>query len=588
LGPSRDTNVEVHQTRVGSHGHDEPRQTHSAQPRGGSGMKSDEFSAATRRRNLEQMRDGEFDIVVIGGGITGAAIARDAVIRGFKIALVEKGDFASGTSSRSSKMVHGGLRYLKHARFKLVWGALRERWTLKKNIPRLVKPTKFLIPVYRDSKTGKFLLSMGLWLYDILALFRTEKLHNWLGPDDVQTREPTLRKDGLVGAGVYYDFITDDARLVLATVKDAWARGAAVANYAQVVGFEKDRGRIVGTIVKDSISGTQFSMHGKVVVNATGPWSDELRTLDDKSASPRLRPAKGAHLFVPRERIGVTEAVVFDSRRDGRNLFAVPRGDLCLVGTTDVDYHGDLDHVAASKEEVNYLLESLNEYFPSCKITKEDIVSTYASVRPLAAELGVSEDDVSRDQLIFESPSGLVSIIGGKLTTHRSMAKALVDDVSHKLAQRFAVAPARGCETERLALDYDEEKLRTLINGLTEESKLDEDVARHLIESYGSSATQVSEIARESPLLRERIVAGEAYLMAEVRFAARHEMAMTLVDVMFRRTQLAYALRDHGRSVAGKVAEMLAGDLGWSKVTVEKELSGFEQACTLIEARGDA
>jgi glycerol-3-phosphate dehydrogenase len=547
-------------------------------------MNSVEFSSRTRKQNLDELRYRKFDLAVVGGGITGAAVARDATVRGLKVALLEKGDFASGTSSRSSKMVHGGLRYLRHAKFGLVFGALRERWTLRRNVPRLVKPSTFLIPVYEGLKTGKLQLSLGLWLYDILALFRTEKKHKWIRPEQIQSREPALRRDGLVGGALYCDFLTDDARLVLAIVKDAWTRGAIVANYTEVVGFEKDRGRIAGITAVDSISGEQFRVYAKVVVNATGPWSDKVRRLDDPSSDAKLRPAKGTHLILPRQRIGNGEAVILDSRRDGRNLFVVPWDDLCLVGTTDTDFEGDLDRVTASGEDAEYLLESLNEYFPGRNITRADIISSYASVRPLAAELGVSEDDVSRDQLIFESSSGLVSIIGGKLTTHRSMAEALVDYVTGKLAREFATLTADACETQRLPLDYDGPEVERAVNDLVRESGVEPDVATHLVEAYGPDATKVLDIAREDPRLLSKIAAEAPYLMAEVRHAAKHEMTMKLVDFMFRRTRLSNRLKDHGRSVARNIANIMAEELGWSTEILEQELTDFEEACALIEA----
>jgi glycerol-3-phosphate dehydrogenase len=284
--------------------------------------------------------------------------------------------------------------------------------------------------------------------------------------------------------------------------------------------------------------------------------------------------------------IGNREAVVLESRRDGRNLFVIPWDDLCLVGTTDTDYDGDLDHVAASGEDVEYLLDSLHEYFPDSKVTKEDIVSCYAAVRPLAAELGVTEDDVSRDQLIFESSSGLLSMIGGKLTTHRSMAEALVNYVSAKLAREFATQTRNACETRRLPLDYREAEVADAVDELMQESSLERDVAAHLVEAYGPDAAKALEIARENVGSSSRIAAGAPYLIAEARYAARYQMAMKLEDFMFRRTQLAIRLKDHGRSVARNIANEIANELGWGPETVEKELIDFERACALIEAPG--
>lgn len=544
-----------------------------------------EFSIRTRKENLDRMCDQTFDLIVIGGGVTGAAIARDAVLRGFTVALLEKGDFASGTSSRSSKLVHGGLRYLKHMKFSLVYGALRERWILKRNAPRLVKPLTFLIPVYKDMKTGKLMLFMGLWLYDILALFRTPKFHGWLSPNEALEREPMLKRDSFLGAGLYADYATDDARLVLTLVKDAWTRGALVANYSEVVQFEKDNDKILGVKAIDLLSGTEFSVKAKIVVNATGPWSDKLRRLDDPSSEPKLRPAKGIHIILPRERLGNREAVVIESRRDGRNMFIIPWSKLSLVGTTDTDYEGDLDRIGASEEDVEYLLEAINQTYPESHITKEDIISIYASVRPLAAELGISEDTVSRDQLIFESSSGLVSIIGGKLTTHRSMAKALVDQVSLRLASEYATPPQHACETDRLALDYDENELEQATSKIIQSQAFDAETVGHLVEAYGPGAGKVLEIAGEKPPLSSKIADEAPYLLAEVAYAARYEMALRLIDFMLRRTQLAYRLRDHGRLIVQNVASIMANELGWSAEALAQELIEFESECELIDPR---
>jgi glycerol-3-phosphate dehydrogenase len=546
-------------------------------------LSSQEFSARTRKENLELMRNQLFDIVVIGGGVTGAAIARDAVLRGFKVALLEKGDFASGTSSRSSKLVHGGLRYLRHMKFGLVFGALRERWILMRNAPRLVKRLTFLIPVYKDTKTSKLMLSMGLWLYDILALFRTPRFHEWLSPERALELEPALKKDRLAGAGLYADCATDDARLVLALIKDAWSRGALVANYTKVVGFEKSGGKIVAVRALDLASGTEFSVEGKITVNSTGPWSDSLRKLDDPSSEPKLRPAKGVHMIVPRERLGNREAVVIESARDGRSMFAIPWGNLSLVGTTDTDYKGDLDHVGASEEDILYLLEALNRTYPESHITNEDIISLYASVRPLAAELGVSEDAVSRDQLIFENSSGLISIIGGKLTTQRTMAKALVDQVSVKLAGQFATPAKSACETDRFALDYRQNELEQAVRDLVQKSGFDAEIAGHLVDAYGPGATKILAIIEEKTSLASRITTEAPYLLAEVVYAVRHEMAMKLIDFMLRRTQLAYRLKDHGVSIVQNVAALMAKELAWSAETLAEELIEFENACELLD-----
>jgi len=266
-------------------------------------------------------------------------------------------------------------------------------------------------------------------------------------------------------------------------------------------------------------------------------------------------------------------------------MFVIPWGNLSLVGTTDTDYEGDLDHIGASEEGIEYLLEAINQTYPESHITKEDIISLYASVRPLAAELGMGEDAVSRDQLILESSSGLVSIIGGKLTTHRSMAKALVDQVSRKLASEYATPAQHECETDRLALDYDENELEQATNNMIQNQAFDAETVRHLVEAYGPGAAKVLEIADEKPQLSSKITGEAPYLLAEVVYAARHEMALRLIDFMLRRTQLAYRLRDHGRLIIQNVASIMANELGWSAETLAQELIEFENECELIDPR---
>jgi glycerol-3-phosphate dehydrogenase len=437
--------------------------------------------------------------------------------------------------------------------------------------------------VYKDTKTSKLMLSMGLWLYDILALFRTPRFHGWLSPERALKLEPALKKDRLAGAGLYADCATDDARLVLALIKDAWSRGALVVNYTKVVDFEKNGGKIVGVRALDLASGTEFSVKGRITVNSTGPWSDNLRKVDDPSSEPRLRPAKGVHIIVPRERLGNREAVVIESGRDGRNMFVIPWGNLSLVGTTDTDYEGGLDHVSASEEDIQYLLEALNQTYPESHITNEDIISLYASVRPLAAELGVSEDAVSRDQLIFESRSGLVSIIGGKLTTHRTMAKALVDQVSVKLAGEFATPAKAPCKTDQFALDYNQNELEQAVKDMMRKSGFDLETTRHLVDAYGPGAMRIPEIAEQKSSLASRITTELPYLLAEVVYAVRYEMAMKLIDFMLRRTQLAYRLKDHGGSIVQNVSALMAKELAWSAETLAEELLEFESACELID-----
>lgn len=524
------------------------------------------FSVATRAENLDHLAAETFDVLVIGGGITGAAIARDAAMRGFRTALVEKGDFAIGTSSRSTRLVHGGIRYLEYREFRLVFDACTERRILRQIAPRLVRPLPFLYPLYAGQRPPAWKLRLGLLLYDALSLFRNVQMHRWLSPQEAAQREPLIGGRGLVGAGRYYDAQVNDARLTLAMVRSAHLHGAVVANYAPVVGLMKAGGRVVGAQMVDAHTGREIEVRARVVVNATGVWTDRVRALDSPGARPMLRPTKGIHLLVPRDRLYTRHAIIFTSPRDGRHMFIIPWKNFAFIGTTDTDYEGDLDNPAADRSDVEYLLEAVNHLVPGARITESDIISTWAGLRPLIAAPG-HPSSVSRTHVIVESPSGLLTITGGKLTTARRMAEELTDRVQRKLAEMGIEAQA-GCRT-REPLEGAQMENVEIGAGIPDNAVL------HLTETYGGDARWILGYVEENSALGEPIVPGLPYLLAEVLYAVGHEMALTLSDVLIRRTHVIYEARDGGLSRARAVAEVMAPRLGWDEAEIERQLADY-------------
>jgi glycerol-3-phosphate dehydrogenase len=532
------------------------------------------FSTTIRQENMDRLAQEEFDLLIIGGGITGAAVARDAALRGFHTGLVEKGDFGSGTSSRSTRLIHGGIRYLEYGEFKLVFDACSERRLMRKIAPRLARPLPFLYPLYRGQKPSAWKLRVGMILYDALSLFRNVQHHRWLRPSEVEQREPLVAGRGLLSAGRYYDAQVNDARLTLITAKAAHLHGAVMANYARVVGLMKTGGRVVGARVLDEISGQEVEVRAKVVVNATGIWTDKILALDERRKDPMIRPTKGIHLLVPRARLRSQHAVIFGVPRDGRHIFLIPWGGFTLIGTTDTDYQGDLDRPAATLDDVEYLLEAMQHTFPGAQIKHDDIISTFAGLRPLVSAPG-NPSALSREHVIVDSLSGLITISGGKLTTHRLMGEHLTDHVQKRLAEEFSIHARSGCRTKE-PLEYAQiERVRV--------SGVDEPVGEHLVDAYGGDATWVLAYAEENPSLGQRIVPELPYLMAEALYAVQHEMALTLCDVLIRRTHVIYETRDGGGEQARAVAELMAPRLGWDKVEFERQMANYATQVTLTQ-----
>jgi len=520
-------------------------------------MRAD-LSPRGRAANLERMARETFDAVIVGGGIVGAGIAREAATRGLDVALLERCDFASGTSGKTSRMVHGGLRYLRDLRVGLVRTAVRERDILLRQAPGLVRPVAFTIPSYDGRGEQPLVLRLGLWLYDVLSRDKALPRRRWLAPAQVTDREPGLQAAGLRGGGLYHDAVTDDARLVVHVLRAAADAGAVLANHAEAVQLLREAGQVVGVRAIDRPGNRTLDVRGTVVVNATGVWLDRLRD----AARGTLRPTKGVHVLLPRDRVGNQGAVVLRAKRDGRVLFVLPWRHLTLVGTTDTDYAGDPDDVVPDAEDVMYLLESVNEAFPEARAIREDVVSAYAGLRPLIRTPSRgSESDLSRAHAIFEDPDRLISVAGGKLTTQRAMAEEVVDRVAARLS-RHAPSKTRGLP---LGPPPDaQEAFRALGFADPDEAHL---CARHDPEAIRPWI--------DEPGSRDRIAQGAPHLWVEAIVAVEEEMALDLADVMVRRLGLFYELPDQGIAVAPAVAARLARHLGWSPARVRGEVQAY-------------
>ena len=536
------------------------------------------FSHQTRAAALSSMAAEPVDLLVIGGGITGAGVARDAALRGFRIALVDRGDFGSGTSSHSSRLIHGGIRYLEQRDFRLVFEASRERRVLLRIAPHLVRPLPFLFPVYRGGRVPGWKLRAGMWLYDALAAFRNVKGHRWLGPKQVRRAEPALKDRGLTGAALYWDAQTDDARLVLATMRSAARAGALVANYAEVTSLLRPDGRVRGAVVRDVLSGEMRTVRALVVVNAGGPWVDALRRMDDPAAPPLLRLTKGAHVAVPRRRIGHEHAITLFSPIDGRVMFVLPWGELSYVGTTDTDADASPDEVRVTADDVTYLLRSANAAFPEAHLAANDVVSVWAGLRPLLRPDQANQaapSQVSREHRVVESAQGLITIAGGKLTTYRVMARDVADRVAARLHQLDGRPIAPRPPTDRLPLPGGEAaELGVLVEG-TRARGQPEATARHLVASYGSETPAILNLVDRDRGLGEPIVPGRPQIWAEVAHAVEREMALRIQDVLVRRLHLFYEYAEQATAVVTPVAQRMKKLLGWDEVREAEELVDY-------------
>ena len=547
---------------------------------------------------LSKLADENFDVVVVGGGITGAGVALDAASRGLRTALVEQGDFASGTSSKSSKMVHGGLRYLQQHDFALVRQSLSERRLLLQNAPHLVEPLTLLIPLFGkggtvDRATARA-YSTALWMYDLAGGWRIGKRHHRITAQELASHFPTLRTDRLVAGFVYYDAWADDARLTLAVLRTAVLEHAAVAvNYAPVVGLIHDAtSHLTGVRVApvaEPRSGTRLTessgtgasadvieVRAKVVVNATGVWADGLHRLDDAASPTSIRPAKGIHLTVPRVKLPCDLATVLPVQEDHRSITVIPWNEHTYLGTTDTDYSGPLDDPRVEPRDITYVLNAVNAAVSS-PLRPEDVTASWAGLRPLLATTGARgrapssrTADLSRRHKVERSASGLITVTGGKLTTYRKMAADTVDAVQHELGSTGVAS-----RTKRLRLRGSEPVNALQARELADSLGLDAHVLDHLQRRYGGETMAVLGLSIDRPELRARLVDGLAHLEAEVVYAARFEMATCVDDVLSRRTRALLLDARSAAAAAVRTAELLADELGWDSARAREECAAF-------------
>lgn len=499
------------------------------------------------KRTPEALADGTFDLLVLGGGITGAGVALDAVLRRFRVALIDKGDFASGTSSESSKLVHGGLRYLEHGDFGLVYEALHERKRLLQNAPHLVRPLRFVIPFFERARVPPWKWRVGLTLYDLLAGSGNLRRSRSVRARELRQHFPGLTKDGLLGGAEYSDARMDDARVCIEVLRSASRHGAVVANHVEAIAFERSDGIIRGVRALDRLSGQEFTIRAKQVLNATGPWVDAVCRLAGEAGEPFLAPTKGVHLIAPNP--GLASAFLLLHPRDGRVLFVIPwltRTDpvdpertispVILIGTTDTNFAGLPEDLLVTPEDEAYLLDAYNHFF-SPGLTSEEVLGSFAGLRPLIRARTGEPSARSREFRIFGSPSGLLTVAGGKYTTYRHMAEVIVDLVAERLGQR------RHCRTADFRLDgAPEEPWRDFapeaVKTLRRRHRLSVASCWHLVDRYGRCAGDVTRYLETRPDLAEPIVEGFPDLRVELLYQQQHEMAVRPEDYLLRRTRL--------------------------------------------------
>ncbi len=532
-----------------------------------------------RPQLIDHLSNQEFDLLVVGGGITGAGIALDAVTRGMKVALVEKNDFAFGTSSRSTKLIHGGLRYLKQFELKLVRDTGRERAVAYRNAPHLVVPEKLLLPFVKGGSLGKHTTSVALWVYDLLAGVKKEDSRVMLDREKTLAREPLLKEDRVLGGGYYAEYRTDDARLVMCIAKTAAHKGALLANYMESMDFIYENGQIVGSRCKDHLSGKTITIKAKNVVNAAGPWVDLERKKDHSLKGKRLQLTKGVHIVFSKEKFPLNQAVYFDVP-DGRMMFAIPRGRAVYVGTSDTVYEGDIDKPTTTREDALYLLDGIKHMF-DIDLGLEDIESSWAGLRPLIYEEGKAPGELSRKDELFYSSSGLISIAGGKLTGYRLMAKKVVDVVADRLQLKA------GCRTKTLTLsggEFDPPKaVEDYIAAIEKQlSALQisrpSEGAEYLVRVYGK---ETAAILASLPAQNGRDN-DERLILAECEYCLSHEQCFTLLDFFLRRTgRLLYDMPSVDR-YADLIRDHMANHLGWDEQEQQRQEEALQEEIRAI------
>lgn len=504
------------------------------------------MALSTFNRNVikKNLRNKEFDVVVIGGGITGAGIALDATQRGMKVALVEMQDFAQGTSSRSTKLVHGGLRYLKQAQIKVVAETGKERAIVYENGPHVTTPEWMLLPMHKGGTFGKFTTNIGLTMYDRLAGVKRHERKKMLSKQATLNKEPLVKKDGLKGGGYYVEYRTDDARLTIEVMKRAAEKGAEVINHTKSTDFVYDaKNKVSGIKVKDMLTGEEYQINAKKVINAAGPWVDEVRKKDYTRNNKQLRLTKGVHVVIDQSKFPLRQAVYFDTEKDGRMIFAIPREGKAYVGTTDTFYNNEKTKPLTNQEDRDYLIDAINYMFPDVHVTDADIESTWAGVRPLILEDGKDPSEISRKDEIWEGKSGLLTIAGGKLTGYRHMALEIVDLLAKRLKQEYSLkfADSKTKNTPISGGDVGGSKnFENYVNRKVQEGKalgLSTDVAHNLASKYGSNVDKLFAIAQ---LTNEKDLNMPLELYVQLVYSVQNEMVYKPTDFLIRRTGKLY------------------------------------------------
>ncbi|MGZ3769255.1 MAG: FAD-dependent oxidoreductase [Bdellovibrio sp.] len=522
------------------------------------------FSFTERNQMIAEMKEQTFDLVVIGGGINGAGVARDASARGMKVALIEARDFASGTSSKSSKLIHGGIRYLENMEFKLVFEALSERTKLFEMAPHLVHPLRFMIPLYKESRVGMFKMGLGMWLYDALSLFQAPELHERLDAQDSLKRMPAIRGTDLLGSYIYSDAYMDDDRLVHETMRAANENGALCLNYVKAVGAQFNNGKISAVNCEDQVSHEKFAIKAKHVVSSVGPWTDEVGQTLLKDWKKILRPTKGVHLTLSKNRLPLTSAVVMAAEKSDRIVFGIPRHEMIIIGTTDTDFKESPETVTTTPEDVKYLLSVTDQYFPGAKITAHDIIASYAGVRPLVYDGSSTEGKTSREHTIVKEPHGITFVAGGKYTTYRLMCQQTVNAAleSFTIEEKARFTPSDTTKPLNPFTSVEAfQQAHNLIDVWVKETERPAEDIRLLTERYGMETQEILEKYSEK----------YSYWQLEAAQAIDMTMCCHMRDFYARRVPLFLSIRDHGIKFLDEVGEVFQEKLGWSESKLKDE-----------------
>lgn len=531
------------------------------------------FSQTTRRANISKLQAHEFDLVVIGGGITGAGVARDAASRGMKVALVEARDFAEGTSSRSSKLIHGGIRYLENLEFGLVFEALSERRRLFEMAPHLVHPLRFVIPLYAGGRVGMFKMGLGMWLYDALSMFEAPELHERLNPRATVDRLPVLNPDGLLGSYAYSDAYMDDDRLTIETLRSANQMGAWAVNYVKAAGVQMAGGRVQSVDCVDQLTGASFQIKTRHIVSSVGPWTDQLGESIYSHWSKIMRPSKGVHLTFSRDRIPLKQAVVMGAEE--RIVFGIPRHEMVIIGTTDTDFKQSPEQVKTTREDVDYLLGVVETYFPGAEITESDILASYAGVRPLVHDGSSSESKTSREHTIFNRPEGITFVAGGKYTTYRHMAEQTVEQALQQFSIEDQVRFGRSQTKQVLNPQATTEVFAQQdyhVQSLAKNSRLSKEDLDFLFERHGH---EVEGILNKYEDLAVQYPDGHAKWILEAVHALDTTMCLSLKDFYLRRVPLFLAHTNHGLEFRPSLAQVFQERLALSDAETQAQLTAL-------------